>query len=73
MTFFKKYNGTKHTGLMRLETLVWVLIYGGLLTFVVGMFMSRGEDGAGFELMLVGGIVAVSGVLLIYLRSWLHE
>ena len=49
MSFFKKYNGTAHAGLMRLETLIWVLIYGGLLTLVVGLFMSRNEQDAGFE------------------------
>lgn len=73
MSFFKKYNGTTHAGLMRLEALVWVLVYGGLLTLIVGMFMSRAEDGAGFALMLAGGIAAAIGVGLIYLRSRLHE
>ena len=58
MSFFKKYNGTTHVGLMRLETLVWVLIYGGLLTLVVGLFMSRNREGSGFEMMVGGAILA---------------
>ena len=30
MAFFKKYNGTTNTKLVRMERLMWVLIYGGL-------------------------------------------
>ena len=73
MSFFKKYNGTTHTGLMRLETLVWVLIYGGLLTLVIGFFMSRSQEGSGTELMVVGGFLALLGAGLIYVRSRMRE
>ena len=73
MSFFKKYNGTNHAGLMRLETLIWVLIYGGLLTLVVGLFMSRREDGAGFEMVVGGAVLAAIGACLIYVRSKLRE
>ncbi len=73
MSFFKKYNGTNHTGLMRLETLIWVLIYGGLLTLVIGVFMSRRQDGAGSEMMVAGTILALIGASLIYVRSRLRE
>lgn len=73
MSFFKKYNGTTQVGLMRLETLIWVLIYGGLLTLVAGVFMSRGEQGSGFEMVVGGGILAVIGAGLIYVRSRLRE
>ncbi len=73
MSFFKKYNGTAHVGLMRLEALIWVLIYGGLLTLVLGGFMAREQDGAGVEMMLVGGFVALIGAGLVYVRSRLRE
>jgi hypothetical protein len=73
MSFFKKYNGTAHVGLMRLETLIWVLIYGGLLTLVIGGFMVRDQDGAGLEIMLVGGVLALVGAGLVYVRSRLRE
>jgi hypothetical protein len=73
MSFFKKYNGTAHVGLMRLETVIWVLIYGGLLTLVIGGFMARDQDGAGLGMMLVGGVLALVGVGLIYVRSRLRE
>ena len=73
MSFFKKYSGTNHVGLMRLETLVWVLIYGGLLTLVVGLFMSRNQEGSGFEMMVGGATLAAIGAGLIYVRSRLRE
>jgi len=73
MSFFKKYNGTTHRGMMRLETLIWVLIYGGLLTVVVGAFMSRAEDGAGGAAMVTGAVLAVIGAVMIYVRSRLRE
>ncbi len=73
MSFFKKYNGTTHKGLARLETLIWTLIYGGLLGAVIGLFMQRGGDAGGELLMIGGGIVAAIGVVLIVVRSRLHE
>lgn len=73
MSFFKKYNGTTHAGLARLETLIWALIYGGLLALLVGVFMGRAGDDTGDLLMAGGGVAAVVGVVLVYLRAHLHE
>jgi len=73
MSFFKKYNGTTNLRLARLETLIWTLIYGGLLALVIGAFMGRGEEGSGTEVMVVGAIVAAIGATLIYVRSRLRE
>ena len=73
MAFFKRYNGTAHIGLMRLERLIWTLIYGGLLAVVLGVFMLRSGESSGSVLATVGGIVAAIGVLLIYVRSRLRE
>jgi hypothetical protein len=53
----------------RIETLTWVLIYGGLLSLSLGWFVTplRGPWG---ELMMTGGIVsAVVGIVLIFVRS----
>jgi hypothetical protein len=53
----------------RIETLTWVLIYGGLLSLSLGWFVTplRGPWG---ELLMVGGIgAAVVGVVLIVVRS----
>lgn len=73
MSFFKKYNGTTNLRLARIETAIWVLIYGGLLAVVVGLFMARRQDG-GSMLMIVGGaVLVVIGAGLVYIRSRLRE
>ncbi len=73
MSFFKKYNGTTNLRLARIETAIWVLIYGGLLAAVVGLFMARRQDG-GSTLLIAGGVVlVVIGVGLVYVRSRLRE
>jgi len=73
MSFFKKYNGTTNRRLARLETLIWVLIYGGLLMLVVGLYMGRGAEGAGSEMIVIGALLAAVGAVLVYVRSRLHE
>lgn len=74
MSFFKKYNGTMNKRLARLETLIWTLVYGGLLSALVGFFMLRDGDGGDGQWLLAGGAVAaVVGVVLIFVRSRLHE
>ena len=53
----------------RIETLTWVLIYGGLVTASLGWFVTplRGPWG---ELMITAGIIAtIVGVVLIFVRS----
>jgi len=50
-----------------------VLIYGGLLTLLVGAYMSRQQEGSGFALVVIGTLVVACGVALVYVRSRLHE
>lgn len=72
MTFFKKYNGTMDKRLARLETLIWLLIYGGCILGLVGLFMQRGGDEG--QWMMVAGIAAVAaGVALVVLRARVKE
>lgn len=53
-----------------LETLVWVLIYGGLLSVGLGLALQRqGRPSLGWTVAAGGGIVAAVGVLLIWVRS----
>jgi hypothetical protein len=55
------------------ERLVWILIYGGLLTVVIGL-ATRGQDAtAGWSLIAVGAVAAVVGVFLIWVRSRLDK
>lgn len=73
MSFINKYNGTTDSRLLRLERLTWLMIYGGLITLVLGYFLDRGQaqDGSGFY--AAGGLAVALGLGLIYLRSRLNE
>ncbi len=73
MSFFKKYNGTMNKRLARLESLVWMLIYSGLLSALVGVFMQRGGDEEGQWLMIGGIGAALLGAVLILVRAWLKD
>ena len=53
----------------KVETLVWVLIYGGLLLLVLGLAVQRLEDAVGWSLVGLGAAMAAVGVVLIWVRS----
>ena len=53
----------------RMEALVWILIYGGLLSAALGWFLSP-LSGPWGELLITAGFAAVAaGVVLIVVRS----
>jgi membrane associated rhomboid family serine protease len=73
MAFFKKYNGTTDVRLLRLERVIWILIYGGLLSAVLSGF-ARDAGAQSHTALLVCGLLAVAvGVVLIVVRSRLRE
>lgn len=73
MAFFKKYNGTTNLRLIRMERMIWTLIYGGLLMLVLAYF-ARATQGVDSLLLNVLGVAAVAtGVVLVFVRSRLHE
>ena len=73
MAFFKKYNGSTNIKLIRMERMIWVLIYGGLLGVVIGHFVSKTDDSLA-QIMTIAGLVLVAvGAVLIYVRSRLRE
>jgi len=55
------------------EALIWVLIYGGLLAVILGVFlMKQGLSDAellGWILLIKGGVAVVIGALMIWIRS----
>ncbi|WPB59257.1 hypothetical protein [Xylophilus sp. GOD-11R] len=57
----------------RIERLVWVLIYGGLLCLILGIAIRDARAGSGIAMMVLGGIVAAVGVVLIFVRARLRE
>jgi Flp pilus assembly protein protease CpaA len=72
MSFFNKYNGTSNTRLLRMERVIWVLIYGGLLTLVLAWFTENTQATTATGLYAVGGVALVIGLAVFYLRS-LHK
>ena len=70
MAFFKE-SGAPATSrtIVRLQTLIWVLVYGGLLTLVLGLAVGRIDELLGLWLAVGGGITAAVGFFLIYIRS----
>ena len=70
MGFFKaSTSSTSSKAIIRLQQLIWALIYGGLLTLVLGLSVQRTDDALGWSLVAGGAIVAAIGFALIYLRS----
>lgn len=55
--------------LKRVQQLVWVLIYGGLMTLVLGLSVQRTDDALGWSLVAGGALLALIGVVLIFVRS----
>ena len=70
MGFFKEpASSTSSKAIIRLQQLIWVLIYGGLLTLVLGLSVQRTDDAMGWSLVVGGAVVAAIGFGLIYVRS----
>ena len=70
MGFFKPSPGAvSGKAIARLQALIWVLIYAGLLTVVLGLFVTRLDEDIGTWLLTGGGLMATAGFVLIYVRS----
>jgi len=53
----------------RLHKIIWSLIFGGLLTLILGIFVGETDDAIGWVMIAVGGVMTVVGAVLIYVRS----
>ena len=70
MSYFKRSpNGESNKFLTRLGALTWTLIYGGLLTLILGLWVESGDDDTSWLLVTAGTVAAAAGVALIYVRS----
>lgn len=70
MSYFKSSPATDSSkAVARLEALTWVLIYGGLLTLVLGLWVAPADDDTAWLLVAGGGLAAAAGCVLIYVRS----
>ena len=59
--------------LQRLHRLIWALIYGGLLTLVLGIATARTDAATGWALIVGGGVLTAVGVVLIAVRARLRS
>jgi len=53
----------------RLHTIIWVLVYGGLLTLVLGLSVQRNDDDLGWSMVAAGLVVALLGFALVFVRA----
>ncbi len=53
----------------RIEKLIWVLIYGGLFAVILGLANLSPNPVGGWWLLVIGGLAAMAGVVLIWVRS----
>ncbi len=58
--------------LSRLQALIWILVYSGLLTLVLGLSTRRTDEALGWLLVTGGGLVALIGFALIVVRARLQ-
>ncbi|MEO8015881.1 hypothetical protein [Polaromonas sp.] len=74
MGYFKKSAGAEiNKSLARLGALTWILIYGGLLALVWGVWVERSDEDTGWLMMMGGALAAAIGFFLIYIRSKIKE
>lgn len=73
MAFFKKYNGTTNLRLLRMERVIWTLIYGGLLAVVLGYFLENTQKVDATAVYAIGILATAMGVVMVYVRSRLRE
>ena len=70
MGFYKP--GANHSAdpkMARLHKIIWSLIFGGLLTVILGIFVGKTDDDIGW-LMIAGGVVlTAAGAVLIVVRA----
>ena len=53
-----------------LEKVIWVLIFGGMLLFTLGLFVARGGgEQLAWALLAIGAGAVAVGVVLIFLRA----
>ena len=56
-----------------IDKLIWTLIYGGLIGSALGLSIQRSDPSLGWSFVSVGGIVAVLGAVLIFVRSRMKD
>ncbi len=53
----------------KVETWVWVLVYGGMIVLGIGLAVQRTDAGTGRLIACAGGVLVALGALLVWVRS----
>jgi hypothetical protein len=56
-----------------IERLIWILIYVGLFALVLGLATLPRDEAAGWSLIVAGAVLALGGVILIWVRSRIRQ
>ena len=62
-------NHTTDPKMVRLHKIIWSLIFSGLLTVILGVFVGKADDALGWIMVVAGGLMTAIGAVLIYVRS----
>jgi hypothetical protein len=57
----------------RTDLAIWFLIYGGMIIVMLGLFVGARDAALGWTLGGVGGVAALAGVVLVWVRSRLGD
>ena len=74
MGFYKP--GANHTAspkMARLHKIIWALIFGGLLSVILGIFVSQTDNAVGWMMIIGGVVLTVAGAVLVYVRSTMPD
>jgi hypothetical protein len=70
MGFYKPgANHVQDPKMARLHKIIWTLIFSGLITIILGIFVERAGDAMGWMMVAAGGVLTAIGMVLIYVRS----
>ena len=74
MGFYKP--GANHTAnpkMARLHKITWALIFGGLLSVILGIFVGATDNAVGWMMIIGGVVLTVAGAVLVYVRSTMPD
>ena len=74
MAFYKP--GANHTAnpkMARLHKITWALIFGGLLSVILGIFVTATDYAVGWMMIIGGALLIVAGAALVYVRSTMPD
>ena len=61
------------TTLTRLQWVIWIAIYGGLLVISVASFLGQDDWATATVMYAAGGVLVAAGIIMIYVRSRLRD